>query len=497
MGWIMFQHEVQILDLSESYAITDSLLHSLALKTATVSGMEFFICLVQEIGQILQAEQVFISEIIDSTHLRARTLAHWRGMQLASNIEYELEPFPCKLVYQTKKIHYYPRNVNQLFPKENPKQSYLGIPLESSKGEFLGHLAVMHLTPTQFPEQIISALRIFAVRAAAELERLQLEQAIMFSQEQFRVLFEHLPLAVAFCRSEGGVLTWNPSACTLFAYDKVPAPQFLIEDNAAYENAFEQVVSKSSLSQQLELACKRQDGKRFWAKVTIFALRLSTEEQVAIVVIFEDIHERRIAIEVLEERERLARDLHDAVSQTLWSASLIADVLPELWRKDQDRAQQRLEQLKQLNRMALAEMRSLLLDLRSKSQSDTELGDLLGNLVAMSQSHSTIQMSFQCEGDAYPLDPKLQVGIYRIAQEALNNIVRHSQAKTALVKLSYQGEKLSLGILDDGIGFDHNKQYAGHFGLKTMSERAKTLGIDYSIYSQPQQGTSIRIVWKG
>jgi signal transduction histidine kinase len=492
----MIQPEVQIRNMNDAYTISDSLLHSLALGTAAVGGLEFFFRLVEEVGSILQAEQVFISEIIDTSNLRARTIAHWEKVRIVTNFEYELEPFPCKLVFQTNKIHYYPKNVNQLFPREGAKQSYLGIPLESTKGEVLGHLAVMHHTPTNFSEQIISALRVFAARAAAELERLRLEQAVMFSQEQFRVLFEHLPLAVAFCRPEGNVLRWNPSARILFASTDIPAPKHLVEDSAAYDNAFFQVASEIYPSQQLELRCHRMDGKSFWAQITIFTLRLSTQEQVAVVVIFEDVSERRNAIQILEERARLARDLHDAVSQTLWSASLIADVLPGLWQKDSQKAQQRLDQLKQLNRMALAEMRTLLLDLRPKSQADTELGELIAHLISMMQLHSTIQFSFHSEGQAFPLESASQVSLYRIVQEALNNVVRHSEAKTAMVQLSYQTGELCISIVDDGIGFDAAPHRAGHFGLKTMSERAEALGANFAIHSQKQQGTSIRINYK-
>jgi PAS domain S-box-containing protein len=493
----MAQPKVQILKLNDDYTVTDSLLHSLALGTAATNGTDFFYRLVEEVGRILQAEQVYVAECCDEDYPKAHSLAHWKKNAIAPNFEYMIDSTPCDIVHREKQICYYPQELTLSFPKSSPRESYIGIPLENSKGEVIGHFVVNHHHPTNFSATVLSALRIFATRASAELERLRLEQAVLFSQEQFRVLFEYLPLAVAFCRPEGGLLRWNPSAKSLFAYDEVPAPEFLVHDRAAYEAAFLEVATKSLPSQQLELACRRQDGKQFWAQVTIFALRLSTQEQVAVVVIFEDVSERRNTIEVLEERARLARDLHDAVSQTLWSATLIADVIPELWHKNQSRARQRLEQLKQLNRIALAEMRSLLMDLRSKSQADTELSDLLENLVSMSQSHSTIQFSFHCEGSAFPLDPKLQVALYRISQEAINNIVRHSQAKTAMLKLIFEADKLCLSIIDDGIGFDTHKQYAGHFGLKTMEERANALGLKFSIFSQSKQGTSIQISWKG
>jgi PAS domain S-box-containing protein len=497
MGRPMSQSNIQVLNTNDAYAISDLLLHSLALETAASSGTDFFYRLVEEVGRILQAEQVYVAECRDEDYPKAHSLAYWKQSGIAPNFTYSIDSTPCDIVHNHKEIRYYPQNLSLIFPKSAPRESYIGIPLEDSRGKVIGHFVVNHHHPTNFAPNVISALRIFALRAAAELERLRLEQAVMFSQEQFRVLFEHLPLAIAFCRPEGHVLRWNPSARNLFASDEIPMPMDLIEDKEAYETAFVEVASKETAWQQLEMRCRRLDGKAFWAQVTIFALRLSTQEQVAIVVIFEDISERRNAIEVLEERARLARDLHDAVSQTLWSASLIADVIPDLWQKDTERAQQRLEQLRQLNRMALAEMRSLLMDLRSKSQADTELGELLANLVGMTQSHSTIQFRFQSEGQVFPLEAPLQVGLYRIAQEALNNIVRHSQAAKATLTLSYQTDKLCLNIVDDGIGFDCEKHYAGHFGLKTMTERAKDLGLDFNLFSQAAQGTSIRIVWKG
>jgi signal transduction histidine kinase len=93
------------------------------------------------------------------------------------------------------------------------------------------------------------------------------------------------------------------------------------------------------------------------------------------------------------------------------------------------------------------------------------------------------------------LSPDVQVALYRIAQEALNNITKHAQASTASLHLAYPPGKVSLNIQDDGIGFDPNDSRANHLGLGIMAERAETIGAALTITSAPGKGTTITVVW--
>ena len=197
---------------------------------------------------------------------------------------------------------------------------------------------------------------------------------------------------------------------------------------------------------------------------------------------------------VLEERQRLARDLHDAVTQTLFSASLIAEVLPTLWKSDQDEGRRRLEELGHLTRGALAEMRTLLLELRPGALVEASLGDLLRQLAEAISGRTRVPVALTVEGER-SLPPEVKVALYRIAQEALNNVAKHAGASRATVSLRLQPEQVELRVNDDGRGFDPDRVSPESLGLGIVRERAQAIGATVTIKSQPDHGTQIAVVW--
>jgi PAS domain S-box-containing protein len=193
----------------------------------------------------------------------------------------------------------------------------------------------------------------------------------------------------------------------------------------------------------------------------------------------------------MEERQRLARELHDAVTQTLFSASLVADVLPRLWERKPQEALRRLEELRQLTRGALAEMRTLLLELRPAALIEADLGDVLRQLAEAFNGRARLPVAVTVEGQVR-LSADVQVAFYRIAQEALNNIVKHANASQVTMRLIFEPQQLVLRIDDNGQGFDlAHPPPSGHFGLNIMRERAEVVGANFQIESQPGHGTSI------
>ncbi len=196
-----------------------------------------------------------------------------------------------------------------------------------------------------------------------------------------------------------------------------------------------------------------------------------------------------------EERARLARELHDAVTQTIFSASVIAEVLPGIWERDPATGRQRLEDVRLLTRGALAEMRTLLLELRPAALTDTKLGDLLRQLVEALMGRKRLPVALTVDGER-SLPPEVQVALYRVAQEALNNIVRHARATQVEVRLRSHARGVELRIGDDGRGFDPGSVAADHFGLRIMRERADHAGISLTVKSRPGRGTQVRAAWR-
>jgi signal transduction histidine kinase len=203
---------------------------------------------------------------------------------------------------------------------------------------------------------------------------------------------------------------------------------------------------------------------------------------------------RRQDMAVSEERTRLARDLHDAVTQTLFSATLIADVLPDIWQANENEGKRRLEELRQLTRGALAEMRTLLVELRPNALVEVPLSTLLRQLSEALTGRSGIDIQASSEGER-KLPPDVQVALYRIAQEALNNVVKHSRASQAAVLLRL-GDQVRLSVTDNGAGFDPASVTADHLGLKIMSERSQAIGAKFSLYSEPGEGTQVTVTWQ-
>ncbi len=204
--------------------------------------------------------------------------------------------------------------------------------------------------------------------------------------------------------------------------------------------------------------------------------------------------EKARELAAIEERQRLARDLHDAVSQTLFSASLIADVLPRLWERNLEEGRKRLEEVRQLTRGALAEMRTLLLELRPASLIEAELPQLLRQLAESINGRARVPVTVLVEGQSsIPTD--IKIALYRIAQEALNNVAKHSAAKAANVNLLYEPDKIILSISDNGKGFDPAVVRPDSLGLGIMRERARESGAILSIESKLGQGTTICAAW--
>lgn len=198
---------------------------------------------------------------------------------------------------------------------------------------------------------------------------------------------------------------------------------------------------------------------------------------------------------VAAERNRIARDLHDSVTQTLFSASLIAEVLPRLWERDPGEAAGRAQEMRQLTRGALAEMRMLLLELRPATLADVPLGDLLKQLAEASGGRSRIPVAVSITGECPSLPRAVHNALYRIAQEALNNIAKHSDATQAGVSLRYDAHGTELTVSDDGRGFDPATVGGEHLGLDIMHERAREIGAAFSVESEPANGTRVLVIW--
>lgn len=197
----------------------------------------------------------------------------------------------------------------------------------------------------------------------------------------------------------------------------------------------------------------------------------------------------------LEERQHLARELHDSVSQALYSIVLGTHAARKQLERSPEQASQALEYVQNLAEAGLAEMRALIFELRPEVLEQEGLAAALRKQVEALEVRHAICAEFTSDEELKPftLPFATKQALYRVAQEALHNVVKHARAKHVQVKLSSKGKHVELSIWDDGNGFDTKQDFPGHLGLKSMRERSLSLGGSFNVESVPRQGTTITV----
>ncbi len=384
-------------------------------------------------------------------------------------------------------------------------------------------------------------------------EQKRAEEELRQSEARFRAVFDSASVGVALMGLNRRILTATKSAQRRTGYSEeelksIPASEFALEADRNLDQAlFQELLEAKRQQYVIEKRYVRKDGTLFWGRVNFSAVR-DTEGQLQYLIgLIEDISEekeaaRKLASQegeyrrtleqrveertselqhinqrlqeeisqrlraeqalaenaaqeaVVAERARLARDLHDAVTQTLFSASLIAEILPDLWASDIEEARESTEELRQLTRGALAEMRTLLLELRPAALTQTRFEDLLKQLSEATIGRARIPVHLSAEGDCC-LPPEVQVALYRIAQESLNNIVKYARASQVSIDLVLSAAGLHMEIRDNGTGFDGQKVKPTSLGMRIMRERAQSIGADFEVLTKPGKGTTVSVTW--
>ena len=366
-----------------------------------------------------------------------------------------------------------------------------------------------NLTPGVFSPDRLELLQLLSAQMAISIDNARthdrLEQlleersrALDSAQARFRMLFENAPIGIALSTFGGDILTVNQALLNMLRISEEEVRQqraVVFYANPKNRDTLMSELQKSGSVYEFGINLQRYDGEYFYGSVSLNRLTLEGEE--IILVIVEDVSDQIIVEQqaaALEERERLARELHDAVSQTLFSAGMIADATPTLWEKDPATGRQNMEMLSTMIRGASAEMRSLLLELRPDTLRDQTLGMLLETLAVAARARSQAEVSLNIEGDCQ-LAEDVTLALHRIAQESLNNIAKHAQAGAIQIDLRCNPEAVTLRIKDDGRGFDPQTIPSGHLGIGIMRERAHRIGATIEIDSKPGAGTSVMVSW--
>jgi len=206
------------------------------------------------------------------------------------------------------------------------------------------------------------------------------------------------------------------------------------------------------------------------------------------------LYERGRELAMLEERNRMARELHDAVTQKLFSLRLTARSAAVMLDSAPDQAAVELERVQRLAGEALSELRAVIVELRPAELDRHGLAETLRKHVRMLDRLHPSLVTFEA-GELPPMDSAVEVAVLRVAQESLHNALRHSGAGQVSVRLAYESGRLSLTVQDDGVGFEQGGTRG--LGLVSMRDRAESVGGVMTVSSAPGQGTTVRVEVSG
>ena len=338
-------------------------------------------------------------------------------------------------------------------------------------------------------------------------DRERLERELQESEARFRQIVQATPDVIWRCDAAGRFTFMADGAMELFGWtaDEIVGKHFgfLVLDESLPEAIanWEQLTREPETTLRVNYLLRRRDGSTFKSEVTAIGLTedgrfVGGQGTVRDVSDRERLERelRRQAGELAssEERAHLARELHDSVTQALFSMTLVARSVELLLERDPEAARTQLAQLRDLQREALAEMRALIFELRPGNLEQDGLVRALRTHSAALQGRIGLPIVVESEiDDRLPLE--IEETLYRISQEALHNVVKHAAARQVRIELDRAGQGVRLRIVDDGKGFDPAAVPDSHLGIAGMRARAAKIGARLDCQSEPGRGTTIEV----
>ena len=381
------------------------------------------------------------------------------------------------------------------------------VPMHGPDRQVIGTLAISYEAPREFEPLQIELLQAFADQASIAVLNSRLYERLKASEAQYRFLVDRAP-DLLFATDAGARFTFLSDTCerlTGWRPDELVGRPFvtIVHPSSLPEvrQRWAAMLADPSREGRLRFLQVRRDGEANPVESSARALfvdgRFAGIQGIARdVTEFDRVEgDRRLQaaeLAVAQERAHLARELHDSVTQALFSMTLQTSALDLLLsRGDLPAARERAAALAALQRDALAEMRALIFALRPPSLEQDGLVQAIRSYADAVAKRSQLAITVVADDLERP-EPAVEDGLYRIAQEALHNVLKHAGASRAIVRIA-QGGGLVLEISDDGHGFDPALVPAGHLGLVGMRARAGLIGGHLEIASGGETGTTVRV----
>lgn len=365
-------------------------------------------------------------------------------------------------------------------------------------------------------EESINQLSTAANVIGAALERKDAQTASQESEERFRYLFAQAPIGIALETMQGRILEVNPAFCSMLGYSREELLSSSCvalshpDDEKVEKPFFEELCTGLRPSYILEKRFFRKDGSQMWGHVSVSLLNTHQGSDPLVIGMVSDVtaqkmveaclHQRDRELQQLagrlieaqeEERARISRELHDDIGQRV---ALLASELDSIRTHTAAGFQQLAAALlpklhKELDAIA-TDIHELSHELHSASLQCCGLQVALKDLCWKYRNNHHLEIDLQTETLDAHLSPEVALCLFRVAQEALANVVKHGRTRKILVKVMQDSEKVRLTVQDFGVGFDPATQSAG-IGLISMRERLSLCGGALSLRSSPNQGTEI------
>ncbi|MGG3800777.1 sensor histidine kinase [Metabacillus fastidiosus] len=307
---------------------------------------------------------------------------------------------------------------------------------------------------------------------------------LAFPLESWKLLFERKVGNLPFVYIVPSVILFLGALYGLYIGAGWKKQLLLVENSLIDLEQGRQISAQTHSMQEVDSICLKIDKvQKQMAQQTKLSQKLANEKA-------ED-QEKRIQDIVSQERNRLARELHDSVSQQLFAASMMMSAITETRPLSDDRESKQLKMVEATINQSQLEMRALLLHLRPVALKGKSLQEGMKELlVELSQK---VPMNITWKIEAMPLDKGVEDHLFRILQESVSNTLRHAKSTTLEVLLIKRDEFVILRIVDDGIGFDVETRKSGSYGLQNMYERAVEIGGTLKIISLNNKGTRLEV----
>lgn len=506
----------------------ETAVRAIAEGVSAATGEAFFRCLMQYLAKTLAADYAFVGEMSPEHDNMIRTVAVYADGQIAPNFAYDLRDTPCQNV-TSGTLCVYPDRIQSRFPHDRALaemgiEGYVGTPLCASQGHVIGLMVMLSRHPLEHPELCVSTLRIFATRAAAELERKQAEEAVRASENRWRTMFDNAAIGIALVDAMGRPVHSNPALQRMLGYTAeelhcMSFVEFTHPDDTAKDWSLAREMFEGQRDYyQTEKRFIRKDGRVLWGHLTASAVRDGNGKWQFGVGMVEDITERKQAeaqlratsaqlralmasLQSAREQEgiRIAREIHDELGSALttlrWDLEAIDKAISEV--EDQPlmlALRDKIGTMVGLIDTTVRVVRRISSELRPPILDDLGLAAAIEWQTQQFQTRTGILCQYDGPGEALDLDQEQSTAIFRIFQEALTNVLRHAQATRVNVTLEEEGAEVVLKIRDNGRGITAGEQDGLHtLGLLGMRERAYLIGGRVDLTGIRGQGTTVTL----